>query len=282
MRSSFFVLLSVFVHALCVAAIAVSPSRVAAPEGNSKIEVQMGQAPSEQPGVEQATAPVTKDAEPIAPAPVKVAKASTRKTRVVTIPMEKVSELPKKEAAATPAPTSTEDAKLDPEISEEGPAVAPPPPVATGEPEFVPVKESAPTGVEAGDDETEEGAAQSAESAEDPQLAHGGDTKSGAVSYLDLKQSAGNKSPVYPLKARREARQGQVELVYRVTKEGRVADLQVAKSSGHKDLDMEAARAVALFKFVPGQEGWARHPVSFTLKGNSDQAPSKLRNAQTE
>lgn len=278
MRSSFFVLLSVFVHALCVAAIAVSPSRRVSVEGTKEIEVQVGQ-PAEQPGVEQSTAPVTKASEPITPAPVKVAKASTRKTRVMTAPMEKVSELPKKEAAPV-----VEDSKLDPEISEE-PAVTPPAPVASGEPEFVPVKESAPAGVEAGEEESSDTGsteAQSSTPGDDSELAHGGATKAGAVSYLDLKQSSGNKAPVYPMSARREARQGQVELVYRVTKEGKVADLQIAKSSGFKDLDLEAARAVALFKFVPGQEGWARHPVSFNLKGNSDQAPSKLRSAQTE
>jgi protein TonB len=312
MRSSFFVLLSLFVHALCVAAIAITPSRVSPPEGDKEIEVQVGE-PAEQPGVEQAPAGQTEAAAPVTPPPapveetkpVTVAKAATRKTRVVKAPMEKVTEtkpvkaeavdtkiteLPAKEAVA-----ETSEDKLDPEIADQA-VVTPPAPVSTGEPEFIPVKESAPAGVEAADEDTEAGSqdakgedpapapvkSEGENVKEDAGLAQGGATKAGAVSYLDLKQAPGNKSPQYPMRARREQRQGQVELLYRVTREGKVSDLQIAKSSGYKDLDQEAARAVSQFKFVPGQEGWARHPVAFTLKGIAAQAPSRLRSAQTE
>lgn len=291
MRSSFFVILSVLVHALCVAAVAISPSRVSAPEGH-EIEVQMGKA-ADQPGLESAPAGVTEAAAPVEP-PMKLAKASTRKTRIVKAPMQKVTDIvkerterPETQMTELPPKVAVEevrDDKLDPQIEESVPVA----------PVFTPVKETAPAGVEASDEQTEAGTeeanaedpapvmGQGEDSKEDAELAHGGATKAGAVSYLDLKQAAGNKSPNYPMSARREARQGQVELVYRVTKEGTVSDLQIAKSSGHKDLDQEAARAVAQFKFVPGQEGWARHPVAFTLKGDSAQAPSKLRSAQAE
>jgi TonB family protein len=273
MRSSFFVILSVFVHAMCVAAVAISPSRVSTPKGQ-EIEVQMGEA-ADQPGTESA---------PLAQ-PMNLAKASTRTTRVVKAPMQKVTEIIKErsekiETKMTELPPKVaveevHDDKLDPQIEE---------PVSVA-PVFTPVEETAPAGIEASDEQTEAGTEEA--KVEDPapndaDLAHGGATKAGAVSYLDLKQTTGNKSPSYPMSARREARQGQVELVYRVTKEGTVSDLQIAKSSGHKDLDQEAARAVAQFKFVPGQEGWARHPVAFTLKGDSAQASSKLRSAQAE
>jgi periplasmic protein TonB len=288
MRSSFFVILSVFVHALCVAAVAISPSRVSAPEGQ-EIEVQVGEA-ADKPGVESAPKGVTEAAAPVAPPvveepPIKLAKAATRKTRVVKVPMQKVtetvkarSEEPDTKMTELPPKVAVEevqDDKLDPQIEESAPVA----------PVFTPVKETAPDGIEASDEQTEAGTEEAI--AEDPapedaELAHGGATKAGAVSYLDLKQATGNKSPSYPMSARREARQGQVELVYRVTKEGIVSDLQIAKSSGHKDLDQEAARAVAQFRFVPGQEGWARHPVAFTLKGESALAPSKLRSAQAE
>ncbi len=238
MRSSFFVFVSVFVHAACVAAIGLSQMRpqmpVSASAGNNTIEMSVGQ-PAPSPVVEQ----------------VKVAKAANRKTRVVTVPMEKVrdTKLPAKEVPIV------EDTKLDPEISESETEAAE---SAQEEEETTPEQDSA------------------------AEVAHGGDTQEGAVSYLDLKQAPGNRSPMYPMGARRENRQGLVELVYRVTKEGDVADLQIAKSSGHKDLDLEAARAISAFKFVPGQEGWARHPVSFNLKGESAPAPSKLRSAQAE
>jgi protein TonB len=115
--------------------------------------------------------------------------------------------------------------------------------------------------------------------------AKGGAGQKGTVSYLDLKQMPGNKAPSYPMRARREGHQGQVELLYRVTKEGKVEGIQIAKSSGFKDLDQEAVKAVSSYRFVPGQEGWARHPINFELKGEAATLPSRLRsttNAQTE
>ena len=87
----------------------------------------------------------------------------------------------------------------------------------------------------------------------------------------------GNRPPVYPLQARLENRQGNLELLYRVTKEGKVSDISIAKSSGSKDLDDSAVKAISQFKFYPGQEGWARHPVDFNLKGAVATLPSKLR-----
>jgi len=115
------------------------------------------------------------------------------------------------------------------------------------------------------------------EGAREGELTKGGESKEDAVSYLILRQLPGNHPPLYPLKARLENRQGQLELLYRVTKEGQVVDLQVLATSGFKDLDQEALRAIADFRFVPGQEGWARHPVAFFLKGPAAPLPSKLR-----
>lgn len=109
-----------------------------------------------------------------------------------------------------------------------------------------------------------------------------GATKGAAVSYLTLKQMSGNKAPSYPMSARLQKRQGEVGLLYRVTNSGAVADVQITKSSGHADLDQAAVQAIAKFKFVPGQEGWARHPVQFALKGSSESMPSKLRSANAE
>src|SRR6185369_3197393 len=100
-------------------------------------------------------------------------------------------------------------------------------------------------------------------------------------SYLDLRQLPGNQAPQYPMQARLEKRQGQLELLYRVTKDGGVADISVAKSSGFKDLDSAALAAIAKFKFVPGQEGWARHPVTFALKGPAATLPSTLRSGKS-
>ncbi len=305
MRSTFFVILSLAFHALCVAAVAITPTKIMAPEGN-EVEVIMEE-PALKPGVEiaeaeviQAQAPAVTEVKPAVkeikkakkPTLAKVIESKTTETKVVET---KVTELPPKEDVAQ---------ELDPEISDEA-AVAVVPAmekdVHEEKVELIPVKEKV-AGVEAmtSDEDSEATSTEIQESEDDDsstspagaandvsdtlELAQGGGTKSGAVSYLDLKQAPGNKGPQYPLQARKEARQGQVELLYRVTKEGKVADLQVAKSSGFKDLDQEAVRAVSAFRFVPGQEGWARHPVAFSLKGTAATLPSRLRSnsAQAE
>lgn len=318
MRSTFFVILSLFIHALCVLAIAIHPVNVSAPEGNSDIEVQIGEE-AEQPGLETATDAVTEAAAPVTaepelPVPETVAKASEQKTKVITAPMEKVTRSkpmkPKKAPkpvpmaaaptvpeAAAPTPVIDETGNLDSEIEGGGDAIPAAPAAAetpesdgeeasTAEEEIAETPATgAPTTAPSSTASTAPATAPVAQSltpGEDTTLAKGGATQAGAVSYLNLKQAPGNRSPLYPLQARRESRQGQVELLYRVTKEGKVTDVQVAKSSGHKDLDQEAARAVAQFKFVPGQECWARHPVAFTLKGDTAPMPSRLRSAQTE
>lgn len=316
MRSSLFLILSLAVHALCVTAVVLAPQRVSEPSGK-EIEVAVGE-PAEQPGLDTArseepstaaaaaaavpAAPAPKSLEPIKPAaaapkaqPAKrsapVAKASIKKAAVPV-------------AATTETPT-VEDEKaapveeMTPEISEEEGSKADLAAATNSSdanekeetPKFVPIKESAPAGIEA--DTSTEATSRDVEKTEDPtpaiagtvgdgELNKGGATAAGAVNYLELKQLPGNKPPLYPLMARKELRQGQVELVYRVTKEGTVADVEIAKSSGSKDLDSEAVKAISKFRFVAGQEGWARHPVAFNLKGVAQTLPGKLRSAKSE
>lgn len=248
MRSTFFVMTSILVHALCVAAIALSPQKIEAPK--DEIEVQVGEASASatpnEPASPSAQPPLSAQLKPISPQPA-------RAKRAATAPVEPSTPDESTEAAAPATPAAVDEevpVELDPEIGEE--------PVGAAVTETPSENTTAAGGVKAGE------------------------TKEGAVSYLDLKQTKGNKPPVYPFRARREARQGQVELIYRVTRDGRVTDVQIAKSSGHPDLDNEAVRAVKQFRFAPGQEGWASHPISFALKGEAEAAPSRLRSAQTE
>lgn len=95
-------------------------------------------------------------------------------------------------------------------------------------------------------------------------------------SYLDLRQASGNRPPQYPLEARKMGLQGRVILKYFVTDKGSVQDVQVSESSGHKVLDDEALRAISSYRFYPGQEGWAEHPVKFSLSGLKSEIPSDL------
>jgi len=111
---------------------------------------------------------------------------------------------------------------------------------------------------------------------ESTEVVKGGTSQNNAVEYTELKQAPGNPAPFYPLAARREKRQGQVELLYRVTKEGKVTEVQIQKSSGSEDLDAEAVKAVSQYRYVAGQEGWAHHPITFALKGEEEAEPSKL------
>lgn len=207
---------------------------------------------SSEPAMEEfAKSEVESDKSEYAPVPVKEkspvgVEAATEETEAQSADIQKGKEDPAP-VAAVPAPT---------------PAKAKPVPT--------------PTPVAASNDEGQgQTGASTGEGSGD--LGKGGATIAGAVSVSDLKQMPGNKGPAYPQQARLERRQGQMELVYRVTKEGAVSDLQITKSTGSKDLDEEALRAIAKFKFVPGQEGWARHPVVYSLKGEVTLVPSRLR-----
>lgn len=306
MRSTVFVIFSIFVHAACVMALTMAPAGSLSPGGDNPEQIDVtvnGDGTNPESKVETAPLPVaaeeTKVEEPAvvepekAPAPKKKAPAPQK---IVAAP--KPAELPKKQPSSEPE-------KLDPEI------VADANMVDAGQDsdanvtqaeateELQPVKETAPVGVEAevSELETEAGsddlaktgdpapaitsvaAAASAAAASGP-----GSTAATARSYLDLQQVAGNPSPKYPTQARQQRRAGQVDLLYRVTESGGVSDLKILKSSGYADLDKAAVEAVSKYKFVAGQEGWARHPVVFSLKGPTETMPSRLRSvgAQTE
>ena len=63
------------------------------------------------------------------------------------------------------------------------------------------------------------------------------------------------KPPVYPAEARRRREQGTVKLLVLVDPEGRVADIQVAASSGSQLLDRAALRAVKHWRWTPAKQG---------------------------
>ncbi len=80
--------------------------------------------------------------------------------------------------------------------------------------------------------------------------------------------------PPYPPLAIRRGAEGTVVLRVQVGADGRVADVRIERSSGHRDLDRAAERQVReRWRFVPAQvdgrhvEAWARLPVVFRLDG---------------
>jgi protein TonB len=80
-----------------------------------------------------------------------------------------------------------------------------------------------------------------------------------------------NPPPVYPRVARRRNYQGTVLLDVRVTAEGTVAEVKVARSSGYSVLDGSALSTVRTWRFEPARRGprpfetWVQVPVRFEL-----------------
>lgn len=315
MRSGVFLTLSLIVHAICITALALSHFKSLERPSGDEVEVTMGEgslATEGQPALTESSAPAVVEAPVVKPIESKPAEIVTRAQAIKTVEQPKPRKVAKKVAAPQPAKQASEITELpkkvtetvqpeqmDPQISDtEAVAIAPVSPTDTTnnetpedeevasssqteetktedmKVELIPAKEATSS---AGIDGAEPTGTPTASAAPAAGLGKGGSSESTAVSYMNLKQTHGNRPPAYPFAARREKRQGEVELLYRVTKEGRVADIQIAKSSGHSDLDQEAVNAVSQFRFVPGQEGWAKHPVIFSLKGTTAASPARLR-----
>lgn len=79
--------------------------------------------------------------------------------------------------------------------------------------------------------------------------------------------------PPYPAVAIRRGYEGSVLLNAHVLPNGKVEEVTVFRSSGHKVLDNAALRAVKKWKFVPAQRGfkavssWVKVPIEFRLEG---------------
>jgi protein TonB len=105
-----------------------------------------------------------------------------------------------------------------------------------------------------------------------PPATQSDDTLSGTVLKLALPLYKQNEPPLYPLKARRLGYEGIVMLKVLIDDNGRVDDLRVLKSSGHRVLDRAALSAVKKWLFEPGTKNgvkkkmWVKIPVRFDLK----------------
>ncbi len=81
-----------------------------------------------------------------------------------------------------------------------------------------------------------------------------------------------NPKPHYPGIARSRHWEGLVLLRVYVTPDGRCANLNVARGSGHDVLDESAVAAVRNWRFVPGKRGdtpmasWVTVPIEFSLR----------------
>ena len=81
--------------------------------------------------------------------------------------------------------------------------------------------------------------------------------------------------PRYPESARRAGAQGTTLLKLQVLETGRVGEVLIEKSAGHRDLDNAAIEAVKRWSFAPARLGphavavWVSLPVKFELKDDS-------------
>jgi TonB family protein len=63
----------------------------------------------------------------------------------------------------------------------------------------------------------------------------------------------------------------------RVKPDGTVTDIQLQQSTNSKTLDHEAEAAMKNWRFLPGQEGMIRKAFQFSLNGNAQEIPARLR-----
>ena len=85
----------------------------------------------------------------------------------------------------------------------------------------------------------------------------------------------------YPEEARKASRQGVVRLYVTVGVDGKVAKVEVAKTSGHKDLDAAALAAVKQFIYTPAKVNGvavaAKIVVAYPFKLRTTPAPPDPR-----
>ncbi|MCK6597182.1 MAG: TonB family protein [Bdellovibrionaceae bacterium] len=93
----------------------------------------------------------------------------------------------------------------------------------------------------------------------------------------DLRQAPGNIKPQYSDEERLQEISGTVVFNGFVSKEGRLTEFKLVKSSGHRSLDAKTLQALKKWKFYPGQEGWVELPFIWDLKGEVSQKPTLLK-----
>ncbi|MGE3757922.1 MAG: TonB family protein [Pseudobdellovibrionaceae bacterium] len=93
----------------------------------------------------------------------------------------------------------------------------------------------------------------------------------------DLRQRPGNIRPAYDVEDRRQQRQGLVNFMAYVTRDGSLTQFKMTRSTGHNTLDKKTFDALKKWKFLPGQEGWVEIPFNWSLRGEAQEAPGGLR-----
>lgn len=93
----------------------------------------------------------------------------------------------------------------------------------------------------------------------------------------ELKAVPGNRAPAYPERDRLMRNQGTAVFVARVLPDGTVTEIQLERSSQSRSLDTSALEAMRKWRFQPGQQGMVRKGFTFSLDGEAEEIPARLR-----
>lgn len=95
---------------------------------------------------------------------------------------------------------------------------------------------------------------------------HGNGSGAGVADLLRSIRHQIEKAKTYPEIARREGKQGTVELRFRIAANGMVEAIEIVRSSGHQTLDDSSMQTVHRAGPYPPVGGWIRIPLSYRLE----------------
>lgn len=101
--------------------------------------------------------------------------------------------------------------------------------------------------------------------------------KFGIRDASELHSAPGNRAPIYPERDRLLRNEGTTIFIARVRPDGTVTDVRLEKSARSQTLDSAALEAMTKWRFLPGQEGLIRKAFTFSLGGEAEELPARLR-----
>jgi protein TonB len=242
---------------------------------------------------EKSNAPQAGDATPVAITPPAVPPTDAAPSEVVIVPLP-VKKLPAKKPAPAPvqaiamdepadvdvnaaiatAQQEQQELPLEPESQPEAePEVATPAPIQVQQPDQQqPVPGSLHQTPRALSATTNSGAGH-----KNGPGGQGSSHSYGIRDASDLQVAPGNLPPNYPERDRLMRNQGTVVFLARVRDDGTVSDARLEKSTQSNTLDMSAREAMKKWRFLPGQEGMVRKGFTFSLDGETQELPARLR-----
>jgi protein TonB len=266
-----FLTISVIAHAALIYFIAYKALDYALPQGQvMSYEMNIGDAK------DSTNVDIVKTAPPApAPAPAKsVIQAPQKVEPKAPAPQVATGTMPVKEKMEEPAPEeqqqSPQETAQDDSLKQQEAETAPAP-----EAEAEPAPAPAPVADATAPTPADASAANAPGTGDAPQA---GVPEGTVQSDTVLVPFASNKPINYPMMARLRKLEGTALVHYSVDADGNVTDVNIVQSAGSPSLDDEVINTIKNWKFKPmGRSGTYERPVQFTLSGDAQSAPSRLR-----